>query len=195
MKALAFAVVILAFGVAACSGSSGAQGPQGDKGEIGLTGPVGPQGDAGPPGSPGATGPMGPAGPPGTFSGTFDGGVMFTGNVVVAGLLVVDGGVAFNADAGIRGNVRIGGNLVVDGGASVGVIWRTCSYPTGSLTGDCPCQAGETVLSGGTSALGSCVGESHPINATTWRVGCNDCVTPSPADCGNIDILCSRLQP
>jgi len=62
-------------------------------GQPGPAGPQGPEGQPGPQGRDGLNGDAGPQGPPGDFSGFFDGGGTFTGDVHVGGTVTsLDGG-------------------------------------------------------------------------------------------------------
>jgi hypothetical protein len=76
---------------------------QGQQGPPGAQGEVGPQGPAGP------TGPTGPQGPAGTFSGTFDGDVLFTRDARVSGSLLLSGNVLPDARLHIAGTGTIAG--------------------------------------------------------------------------------------
>ena len=86
-------------GAAGPAGPAGATGPAGADGATGPAGPAGPtgaDGPAGPAGADGATGPAGPAGPagPGTFSGTTNYVVKFTGATAGGNSQIQDNGTA-----------------------------------------------------------------------------------------------------
>ncbi len=97
------------------NGPVGAAGPQGLMGAAGAPGPAGAIGAAGPAG---AQGPVGPAGPAGTFAGTFNGDVTFSGALTLAG--------AFNRPVGTdRANpaASCAALLVARPGIASGVYW------------------------------------------------------------------------
>jgi len=91
---------------------------QGPKGDPGPEGPSGPQGRDG---LDGDAGPQGPPGPPGAFTGFLDGGVTFTGDVIVGGSVVAIGGGPVSAPG-----LLPAGLIVAYGGVTVPSGWLKC---------------------------------------------------------------------
>jgi hypothetical protein len=85
-------------GVPGPAGPAGAVGATGPAGAMGPIGPAGPTGPTGPAGNDGAIGPVGPAGP-GTFNGTTDYVVKFTGATAGGNSQIRDNGTAVSIGA------------------------------------------------------------------------------------------------
>jgi hypothetical protein len=73
------------------TGAIGVQGPTGAIGDQGPTGAIGDQGPTGAIGDQGPTGAIGDQGPTGIFSGTFEGGSTFLGNMDICGNIIITG--------------------------------------------------------------------------------------------------------
>jgi len=110
--------VWLLCGFALVLGAACLQGPKGDQGQ---EGPSGPQGRDGLDGRDGDAGPPGPPGPPGAFTGFLDGGVTFTGDVMVGGSVVAIGGGPVSAPG-----LLPSGMIVAFGGSTPPAGWLRC---------------------------------------------------------------------